>query len=169
MLNAFRDKLKEKRGAAGTGPPPTASEASSNLRQAVDANTTYEKKLCAQAAELELGAARVAELEKAAARVAELEKAAAGRASLEAENARLRKALEEAERKEASLEGEVASLRQGKEAVEAEVLKTMEDTMVLITPSFDPTVRQAGVLYGGPPPSVEWHMKGVYFSSPPLD
>jgi len=31
-------------------------------------------------------------------------------------------------------------------------VKTMEDTMVLITQSFDLAVRQAGVLYGGPPP-----------------
>ena len=34
-----------------------------------------------------------------------------------------------------------------------EVLKTMEDTMVLINQSFDLAVRQAAVLYGGPPPS----------------
>jgi len=37
-------------------------EASSNLQQAVDANRTYEKKLCSQAAELELRAARLAEV-----------------------------------------------------------------------------------------------------------
>lgn len=94
------------------------------------------EKLCSQAAELELGASRVAELEKA-----EVERAV--------EVARLRKALEEAERKGASLEGEVVSLRQGKESVEAEVLKTMEDTMVLIIQSFNLAARQAGVLYGG--------------------
>jgi len=103
-------------------------EAFNNLKQVVEANTTYEKKLCSQAAELELGATRVAELEKL-----NVERAT--------ENAQLRKALQEAERKEASLEGEVASLRQGKEAAEAEVLKTMEDTMVLITQSFDLVVR----------------------------
>ena len=34
-----------------------------------------------------------------------------------------------------------------------EVLKTMEDTMVLINQSFDLAVHQAAVLYGGPPPS----------------
>jgi len=40
-------------------------EAGHNLKQAVEANTTYEKELCAQAAELELRQHRVAELEKA--------------------------------------------------------------------------------------------------------
>lgn len=39
------------------------SEASGNLRQAVDANTAYEKNLCDQAVENELDAARIAELE----------------------------------------------------------------------------------------------------------
>jgi len=67
-------------------------EVTNNLKQYVEANTAYEKKLCAQAAELELdiGAARVAELEKL-----DPERAA--------NNARLRKALEEAERKGVSL------------------------------------------------------------------
>lgn len=50
------------------------------------------------------------------------------------------------------------SLRQGKEAAEAEVLKTMEDTMVLIAPSFDLAVRQAGVLYGRPRSSDQFGM-----------
>jgi len=77
--------------------------------------------------------------------VAEVEKAT--------ETTRLRKALEEAEHKETLLQGEAACLRQGKEAAEAELLKTMEDIMVLITQSFDLAVRQVGVLYGGPPPS----------------
>jgi len=40
------------------------SEASGNLRQVVDANTDYEKKLIEQAAERELGAAQIAELER---------------------------------------------------------------------------------------------------------
>ena len=48
---------------------------------------------------------------------------------------------------------EVATEREGKKAAEAEVLKTMEDTMVLINQSFDLAVLQAAVLYGGPPPS----------------
>jgi len=56
-------------------------EASHNLQQAVDANTTYEEKLCSQAAELELRTARLAEVEKA-----DVDKAA--------EIALLRKALE---------------------------------------------------------------------------
>jgi len=49
------------------------------------------------------------------------------------EIARLRQTLEEAERRGVLLEGEAASQRQGKEAAEVEVLKTMENTMVLIT------------------------------------
>jgi len=35
------------------------------MHQTVDANTIYEKKLCSQAVELELGAVRLAEVEKA--------------------------------------------------------------------------------------------------------
>ena len=106
-------------------------EAGHNLKQAVEANTTYEKKLCAQVAELELRQNRLAELEKADAdKVAEV---ILLRATLMGE--------------------EAAAEREAKRAAEAEVLKTMEDTMVLIGQSFDLAVRQAEVLYGGPPPS----------------
>ena len=106
-------------------------EVGHNLKQAVEANTIYEKKLCAQAAELELRQNRLAELEKADAdKVAEV---ILLRATLMGE--------------------EAAAEREAKRAAEAEVLKTMEDTMVLIGQSFDLAVRQAEVLYGGPPPS----------------
>jgi len=115
-------------------------EASNNLQQAVDANTEYEKKLCWQAAELELDATRLSEVEKA-----DTDKAA--------EIALLRKALEAVERRGTFLEKEAALERPGKEALKAEVLKTMEDTMVLISQSFDLAVRQTEVLYRGPPPS----------------
>jgi len=115
-------------------------EAGQNLKQAVEANTTYEKKLCAQAAELELHQNRLAELEKA-----DAEKAA--------EVVRLRKALEAADHRVTLMGEEVAAEREGKKAAEAEVLKTMDDTMVLINQSVELAVRQAAVLYGGPPPS----------------
>jgi len=106
----------------------------------MEANTAYEKQLCAQTAELELRQSRLVELEKADAKKAE-------------EVVLLRKALEKADRRASLAEKEVVAERQGKEAAEAEVLKTMEDTMVLINQSFDLAVRQAEVLYGGPPPS----------------
>jgi len=115
-------------------------EADHNLKQAVEANTTYEKKLCAQAAELELRQNRLAELEKA-----DADKAA--------EVILLRKALEAADRRATLREEEAAAEREAKRVAEAEVLKTMEDTMVLIGQSFDLAVRQAEVLYGSPPPS----------------
>lgn len=54
-------------------------------------------------------------------------------------------------------------MHQGKEAAEAEVLKTMEDTMVLITQSFDLAVRQAGVLYGGLQPSGQFDQEMEVF------
>ena len=57
-------------------------EASGSLKQVVDANTTYEKKLYAQVAERELDAARIAEQERL-----ETDRAV--------ENAPLNKALEE--------------------------------------------------------------------------
>jgi len=115
-------------------------EAGQNLKQAVEANTTYEKQLCAQAAELELRQNRLAELEKA-----DADKAA--------EVVLLREALEKPDHRASLAEREAAAEREAKEAAEAEVLKTMEDTMVLINQSFDLAVRQARVLYGGPPPS----------------
>jgi len=107
--------------------------------------------LCAQAAELELGGARVAEVEKADAKKA-------------AEIARLERALEEAECKGALLEGEAASLRQGKQTAEAEVLKTMEETMVLIIQSFNLAVRQTDVLYGGPLPCGQFDQEMEVFN-----
>ena len=107
-----------------------------NVKQAMTANTTYEKKLCDQAAERELDATRMTELERL-------------QANIVAENARLKKAMEEASRREASMEEEVASLKKGKEAVEIELEKIMDDTMALINHSFDLGVRQTRVLYGG--------------------
>jgi len=115
-------------------------EAGQNLKQAVEANTTYEKQLCAQAAELELRQNRLAELEKS-----DADKAA--------EVVLLRKALEAADSRATLMEEEAVAEREAKKAAEAEVLKTMEDIMVLIGQSFDLGVRQAEVLYGGPPPS----------------
>ena len=115
-------------------------EASNNLQQVVDANAKYKMKLCSQAAELELGTARLAGVEKAD-------------ADKMAEIVLLRKALGTVKLRGALLEEKAVAERRGKEAVEAEVLKTMEDTMVLINQSFDLAVRQAEVLYGWPPPS----------------
>jgi len=115
-------------------------EVGQNLKQVVKANTTYEKKLCVQAAELELRKDRLAEVEKV-----DADKAA--------EITLLWKALDAADRRAKLLEKEVAAEREGKEAADPEVLKTMEDTMVLINQSFDLAVRQAEVLYGDPPPS----------------
>ncbi|KAL9317950.1 hypothetical protein ACSQ67_014467 [Phaseolus vulgaris] len=112
--------------------------------RAVEANTTYEKRLCAQAAEPEPRRNRPAEPEKV-----DAEKGA--------EIARLRKALEAADHRVTLMGEEVAAEREGKKAAEAEVLKTMEDTMVLINRSFDLVVRQAAVLYDGPPPSGQFN------------
>jgi len=94
--------------------------------------------LYSQGAELELGATRLAKVEKA-----DADKAA--------EIVLLQKALETAEHRGALLEVEVVAKHREKEAAEAEVLKTIEDTMVLINQSFDLAVRQAEVLYRGPP------------------
>ena len=115
-------------------------ETGHNLKQVMEANTAYEKQLCGQTAELELHHNRLARLEKA-----DADKAA--------NVVLLRKALEKSDRRASLAEKEAVAERQGKEAAEAEVLNTMKDTMVLINQSFDLVVRQAGVLYGGPPPS----------------
>jgi len=81
--------------------------------------------------------------------LAELEKSDADKA---AEVVLLCKALEAADRWATLMEEEAVAEREGKKAAEAEVLKTMEDTMVLIGQSFDLAVCQAEVLYDGPPP-----------------
>jgi len=125
-------------------------EASSSLKQVVDANTTYEKKLCDQAAEWELDAARIVRLE-----CLEADRAA--------ENDRLKKALEEAGQRMLSLEGDVDSLKRGKESVEAELDKTLDDTMALISQSFNLSIQKAWVLYGGPPPSGEFDQEMEVF------
>jgi len=62
------------------------------------------------------------------------------------------------------MEGKIASMRQGKEAAKAEVLNTMEDTMVLITQRFDLAIRQAEVLYDGPPPSGQFDQEMEVFN-----
>jgi len=98
-------------------------EASGNLRQVVDANTTYERKLVEQAAERELEAAWIAELERL-----ELVRAV--------EIAQLKRALEEADHKMSSMEDDMSSLKKEKEAVDAELDKTIDKTMTLINQSF---------------------------------
>ena len=117
-------------------------EASGNLKQAMVVNTTYEKNLCDQATELE----RL-------------------QADTVAENARLKKAMEEVGRREASLEEEVVSLKKRKEAVEAELEKTMDDTVALISQSFELTVWLVEVLYDGPPPSGQFDQEMDVFDS----
>ncbi|KAL9319126.1 hypothetical protein ACSQ67_015643 [Phaseolus vulgaris] len=86
-------------------------------------------------------------------RPTEVEKADPNKA---AEIASLRKVLEMAGRRAALLEEEAAAERRGKEVAEAEVLKAMEDTMVLINQSFDPVVRRVEVSVWGPPPSIQF-------------
>jgi len=74
--------------------------------------------------------------------------------------------MEEAGHREVSLEEEVVSLKKGKEAVEAmelELEKTMDDTMALISQSFDLVVRPTEVLYGGPPPSGQFDQEMEVF------
>jgi len=71
------------------------------LKQVVEANTAYEKKMCDQAVEQELDATQIAELERLQANTA-------------TENARMKRALEEDSRRKASLEEEIISLKKGK-------------------------------------------------------
>lgn len=50
------------------------------------------------------------------------------------------------------LEAESSELRDKKAAVEANLDKTIDDTLVMLGQSFDQAVRQAHLLYNGPPP-----------------
>ncbi|KAL9315186.1 hypothetical protein ACSQ67_016187 [Phaseolus vulgaris] len=115
-------------------------EAGHNLKRAVEADTTYEKRLCAQAAEP--GAASESAGRAGRGRCGE---SCGGCSSPQGVGSG---------RPSGHLDGGGGCGRaRGKKAVEAEVLKTMEDTMVPINQSFDLAVRRAAVLYGGPPPS----------------
>jgi len=103
-------------------------EVSGSLKQVVDANTTYEKRLCDHPVERELDAAQITELERL-------------QVDTTAKNTRMKKTLEEVGHRVASLEEDVASLKQRKEAVEAELEKTIDNTMALIIQSFDLVVQ----------------------------
>jgi len=109
------------------------SEGSSNLRQAVDANTTYERKLAEQPAERELDAARIAELEW-------LELARAAKIN------QLKRALEEVDHKMSNMEDDMSALKKEKDAVNTKLDKTIDETMTSNNQRFSLAIRQAHVL-----------------------
>lgn len=67
------------------------------------------------------------------------------------EIARLKKALEEADKKNSLLQAENSELLAEKVAVEMKLDINIDDTLVMLSQSFFQTVRQAHVLYKGPP------------------
>jgi len=67
----------------------------------------------------------------------------------------LKKVLEEVNNKNSILKTENSKLMSEKEAIEVELDKNIDDTLVMLGRSFFRAIRQAHVLYNGPPPSDE--------------
>jgi len=119
-------------------------EAWDNLNRSLEANSSYKGKLARSEADREITEARAAELERR-----ERERAV--------EVAKLQKALEVVENKNSLLEAESSELQAEKMAMEADLDKTIDDTLVLLGQSFNQAIRQAHILYNGSPPSGNFH------------
>jgi len=65
---------------------------------------------------------------------------------------KMRKTLEEAENRISMLEAESSELRDEKVAVEVDLDKTIDDTLMMLGQSFDQVVRQTHLLYNEPQP-----------------
>ena len=116
------------------------TEASDNVKQANEEKSAYEGKLAWAEANRKIVEARAAELERR------------DRERL-AEMAKLKEAMERSENRVSVLETESSELQVEKEAVEADLEKTIEDTLVMLGQSFDQAVCQAHLLYNKAPPS----------------
>ncbi|KAL9328166.1 hypothetical protein ACSQ67_003169 [Phaseolus vulgaris] len=114
LVLARRGRRSEEPSRGYVAPRARGSGGRAKPKQAVEANTTYES-----------GCVRKRPSRSCAEQV--------GRAGeVRAELVLLRKALEAADRRATLMEEEAMAEREGKKAAEAEVLKTNEDTMVLI-------------------------------------
>jgi len=79
------------------------------------------------------------------------------------ENARMKKAVEEADKKISVLHVKNSELKVEKGAVEAELVGNIDETFEMLNQSFFQAVRQAHVLYNGPPPSSDFDPENEVF------
>ena len=118
------------------------SEAAEDLKQSLTANTNLSARIAAEAAERELAQKEAAE----AKRQLEAEKLRAA-----AEIANLKKLVEEKDGQLSASATEMAALQLAKQQAEAELDENYEEAEELLRQCFERAVRQAHVLYGGPP------------------
>jgi len=61
------------------------------------------------------------------------------------------------------MHAENSDLKAEKGAVEAELNRNINETLELLSQSFFQVIRQAHILYNGPPPSGEFHLQSEAF------
>ena len=120
-------------------------EATKDLKQSLAANNDLSARIAQEAVEKELAQKDAAE----ARRHLEAEKLRAA-----AEIAELRKIVEEKDEKLSSSATVLAALQAAKDQAKAELDENYEESEELLKQCFDRAVRQAHVLYGGPPAAV---------------
>ena len=123
------------------------AKASGDLKQSLAANFDLSDRIAREAAERELAQQVAAEVRQRLA----AEKAEAVRAA--AEITQLKKMVEERAEKLTSSITELAAFQAAKDEAEAELDHNFEESEELLKQCFDRAVRQAHVLYGGPPAS----------------
>jgi len=125
------------------------AEARENLKRSLTANDDLSASVAWEAAERELAKKDAAEARRLLASAREEALRAA------AEAAEVKKMAEE---KLSSSAAELAALQAAKEQVEAELDQNYEESEELLKQCFDRAVRQAQVLYRGPPATGEFNM-----------
>ena len=123
------------------------AEATEDLKQSLAANNDLSVRIAQEAAERELAQKDVVE----ARQHLEVEKLRAA-----VELAEVRKMIEERDEKLSSSVTELAALQAAKDQAEAELDENYEESEELLKQCFNRAVRQAHVLYGGPPASGEF-------------
>jgi len=125
------------------------AEVVSSLEQSLSANTNLSALVATEAAEKELAQREAGE----AKRQLEAEKLRAA-----AEITNLKKLVEEKSEQLSTSATEMAALQLAKEQAEAELDENYEEAEELLKQCFERAVRQAHVLYGGPPANGEFDL-----------
>jgi len=85
-----------------------------------------------------------------------------------AENAQMKKVVEGTYNKILVLHAENSEMKAEKETVKVKLDKNFDDTLELLNQSFFQAVRQANILYNGPPPSGDFEPENKLFEGPIL-
>jgi len=124
-------------------------ETTQSLKQSVAANADISAKIAKEAAEWELAQSEVVEVKR------QLE---AERKRAATDIAQLKKVAEERGEKLAASVAEMTALQATKDKAEAELDENYEEAEELLKQCFERAVRQAHVLYGGPPATGEFDL-----------